>query len=181
MDLKQLQRKACGACVISPYESKIEIGAQSQRLSRAIADDTAGCERISAGLILMPPKKVARPHIHKNNEIILFVVEGWGAALVGPDLEPIFHGPGDFLYIPAGCEHLGINLSGKDRIVIAEIRTDPQFNEDVVVLPELEDKAHKIAEDLWKKFDAGDILPEAKTESSVFSYDQVKEEYKVSA
>ncbi len=125
----------------------------------------------------MPPKKIARPHIHKDNEIVLFIVEGWGAALVGPNMEPIFHGPGDFLYFPAGVEHVGINLSSTDRIVLAEIRTDPQFNEDVIVLPELEDKAHKVAEELWEKFEKGEILPEAKTESSVFHYDQAKEQF----
>ena len=177
MDLKHLPRKAAGGCVISPYESKIEIGAQSQRLSRAMANDTAGCSNISGGLIIMPPKKIARPHIHKDNEIVLFIVEGWGAALVGPDMEPIFHGPGDFLYFPAGVEHVGINLSSTDRIVLAEIRTDPHFNKDVIVLPELEKKAHEVAADLWKKFDAGEIIPEAKHESSVFHYDQSKEQF----
>jgi uncharacterized RmlC-like cupin family protein len=178
MNLDKLPRKQQGACVISPYEAKIEVGAQSQRLSRAMADDTAGCQHISGGLIIMPPKKIARPHIHKDNEIVLFIVEGWGAALIGPDMEPMFHGPGDFLYIPAGLEHVGINLSSTDRIVLAEIRTDPKFNEDVIVLPELEERAQKTADELWKKFEAGEILPEAKTSSSVFSYDQSKEKYK---
>ena len=72
---------------------------------------------------------------------------------------------------------MGINLSGTDRIVLAEIRTDPKFNEDVIVLPELEEKAHQVAEELWRQFDAGEILPEATTESAVFSYDQSKEKY----
>jgi uncharacterized RmlC-like cupin family protein len=178
MDLKHIHRTKCGAYVISPYESKIEIGAQKQRLSRVMANDTAGCTKISGGLIIMPPKKVARPHIHKDNEIVLFIAEGWGAALVGPDMEPIFHGPGDFLYFPAGCEHVGINLSSTDRIVLAEIRTDPHFNEDVIVLPELEEKAMQTAEKLWKQFESGEILPEAKTQSSVFSYNPDKEEFK---
>ena len=66
--------------------------------------------------------------MHQKNEMVLFILEGWGAALVGPELEPIYHRPGDFIYIPAGVEHLGINLSSTDRIVIAEIRTDPHFN-----------------------------------------------------
>ncbi len=45
------------------------------------------------------------------------------------------------------------------------------------MLPELNDKTQEIAEDLWKKFDAGEILSEAQTESSVFSYDQAREAY----
>ncbi len=142
-----------------------------------MAQDTAGCSHISGGLIIMPPKKIARPHIHKDNEIVLFIVEGWGAALVGPEMTPIFHGPGDFLYFPAGVEHVGINLSSTDRIVLAEIRTDPKFNDDVIVLPELEEKAHQVAAELWEKFEKGEIIPEAKTESSVFNYDQSKEQF----
>jgi hypothetical protein len=50
--------------------------------------------------------------------------------------------------------------------VLAEIRTDPHFNADVVVLPALEEQAHKIAADLWTQFEAGTILPEAKTASA---------------
>lgn len=178
MDLKHLQRKAAGASTFSPYESRIEIGAHKQRLSHVLAQDTAGCAAISAGLIVMSPKKMAKAHLHKNNEIILIVLEGWGAALVGPKLEPIFHGPGDFFYIPAGVEHLGVNLSGSQRLVLAEIRTDPKFNEDLVLLPELEDLAQKIAKDLWKKFEKGKIMPEAQIESPVFCYQPSKEEHK---
>ena len=177
MDLKHLPREAAGGCVISPYDSKIEVGPQHQRISRAVANDTAGTSRISGGLIIMPPGKISRPHIHKDNEIVLFIVEGWGVALSGPDMKPIFHGPGDFLYFPAGCEHVGINLSSTDRIVLAEIRTDPHFNEDVIVLPELEEKVHQIAPDLQKKFAAGEIIPEAKHESPVFHYEQSKEQF----
>jgi|GEM_PF-1839602 len=177
MDLKHLPRKAAGASTFSPYESKIEIGAHNQRLSHVLAQDTAGCQGISAGLIVMPPKKMAKAHIHKNNEIVLFVLEGWGAALVGPNLEPIFHGPGDFFYFPAGVEHLGINLSDTQRLVLIEIRTDPKFNEDLVLLPELQAKAQDIAKDLWQKFKAGEIMPETRTQNPIFVYDESKEEH----
>jgi uncharacterized RmlC-like cupin family protein len=166
MNRKELPRQACGAKVLSPYESTIEIGAQAQRLCHVLSKKTVDCRHISAGLIVMPPHKVARPHLHQAHEMVLFIVEGWGAALVGPTLAPIYHGPGDFIYIPAGVEHLGINLSRTDRIVIAEIRTDPYFNADVVLLPALEEKAQQIAADLRTQFATGEILPEAKTESA---------------
>jgi len=166
MHLPALPREACGAKVISPYESTIEMGAQAQALCHVISKKTVACTHISAGLIVMPPHKVARPHMHQEHEMVLFILEGWGAALVGPDLEPIYHRPGDFIYIPAGVEHLGINLSRTERIVLAEIRTDPHFNDDLVVLPDLEEKAHQIAAELWTQFEAGTILPEAKRESA---------------
>ena len=91
MHLPALPREACGAKVLSPYESTIEMGAQSQALCHVISKKTVACTQISAGLIVMPPHKVARPHLHQAHEMVLFILEGWGAALVGPDLKPIYH------------------------------------------------------------------------------------------
>src|SRR5262245_36573492 len=161
-----LPREACGAKVLSPYESTIEMGAQSQALCHVISTKTVDCTQISAGLIGMPPHNVARPHLQQAHEMVLFILEGWGAALVGPDLQPLYHRPGDFIYIPAGVAHLGINLSRTARIVLAEIRTDPHFNADVVLLPELEEQAQQIAADLQTQFAAGKVLSEAKTASA---------------
>jgi hypothetical protein len=55
MHLPALPREACGAKVISPYESTIEMGAQSQQLCHVISQKTVACTQISAGLIVMPP------------------------------------------------------------------------------------------------------------------------------
>jgi uncharacterized RmlC-like cupin family protein len=46
-------------------------------------------------------------------------------------------GPGDFVYIPAGVPHLPINRT--DQPVFAVIaRTDPNEQESVVLMPELD-------------------------------------------
>jgi uncharacterized RmlC-like cupin family protein len=47
-------------------------------------------------------------------------------------------GPGDIVYIPAGVPHLPINRS--DEPVVAVVaRTDPNEQESVVVMPELDE------------------------------------------
>src|SRR5258708_3351274 len=119
--------------VTSIRDAKLVYGAQSQSLLIGAAQDLCGCNHISAGLVWMPPSKVSKPHLHKNNELIIFFIEGWSATLFGPNLDEIvYHGPGDFLFIPEGIEHLGVNLSDEHRVVAIETRTDPKFNEDVV-------------------------------------------------
>ena len=141
----------------SPSEGQTIQGVQSQHLVQGITDEMCGCEHISAGFVFMPPAKVAKPHIHKNNELIIFFLEGWGAALIGEELKPVFHGPGDFLFVPEGVIHMGVNLSTEHRVTGVEMRTDPHFNEDVVIMTELEEKANKIAAEMREQFAAGTI------------------------
>jgi uncharacterized RmlC-like cupin family protein len=143
--------------VISTRTGEVTIGPQSQRLIPSITQALCGAEHISAGFLVMPPGKVAKPHIHRDNELIIFFLEGWGVALIGPDFEPFFHGPGDFLYIPEGVMHFGVNLSTEHRVVAIEMRTDPHFNEDVILFPKLEKKAEKAAAKLRKQFADGTL------------------------
>lgn len=45
---------------------------------------------------------------------------------------------GDFVYIPAGVPHLPGNRSSTDPVIVVVARTDPNEQESVVVLPELD-------------------------------------------
>src|SRR5690242_6361490 len=111
----------------------------------------------------MPPGKVAKPHIHAKSETIVFIVEGWVATIYdhGGALKTMYHGPGDFLFIPEGIIHLGVNLSTCNRAVFAEVRTEKQYNEDVVLQPEYTSRVEALAAELQAKFMAGTLdLPE---------------------
>jgi uncharacterized RmlC-like cupin family protein len=46
---------------------------------------------------------------------------------------------GDFFYIPADVPHLPYNLSASEPCVAVIARTDPNDQESVVLLPDLED------------------------------------------
>ena len=50
--------------------------------------------------------------------------------------------PGDFVYIPAGTPHLPVNASDSEPCVALVARTDPNEQESVVLLPELDGLPH---------------------------------------
>lgn len=136
-------------------------GKQGQRLIRGITHSLCGSTGLSAGFVVMPGGRVATAHLHERCESILFIIEGWAATLQGPNLEPRFSGPGDFIFIPDNIIHAAVNLSDTHRVIAVEMRNEKHFNEDVVVFPELAQKVEAVAADLRSKFEAGGLpLPE---------------------
>jgi uncharacterized RmlC-like cupin family protein len=103
-----------------------------------IAAETVGSKGICMHLLTIPPGGRAKAHMHANHETAIYVLEGEAVALYGDRLQ--HHAvtkAGDLFYIPAGMPHLPINLTSKPiSAVIA--RTDPNEQESVVLLPELE-------------------------------------------
>ncbi len=141
----------------SHLDSQSLLGPQGQRLIPTITQEKCGSDALSACTVVMPPGRASKVHLHEKNDIIVIVVEGHAATLIGDDMEPVYHGQGEFIYVPAGVTHAAVNLSPKNRLVAFEVRTDPHFNEDVVLLPHLEDKlAEKVAY-LHKHFHAGKL------------------------
>ncbi|WP_405167398.1 cupin domain-containing protein [Nocardia sp. NBC_01499] len=122
--------------VVAAGDVAKEIGSQGQQLVPCITRETAGSQGISAGMVNMPPGKVSRAHYHAHSEIIVVCLRGHAATLVGPNLTPYVHGPGEFVYIPEGVVHVGVNLSETEDLVAVEMRTDPMFNDDVVLTPD---------------------------------------------
>ena len=103
-----------------------------------IAAETVGSKGICMHLLTIPPGGRAKAHMHESHETAIYVLDGEAVALYGDCLQ--HHAvtkAGDLFYIPAGVPHLPINLSDKPvSAVIA--RTDPNEQESVVLLPELE-------------------------------------------
>jgi uncharacterized RmlC-like cupin family protein len=114
------------------------VGLQGQRLLPCITREACGAAGISAGMVYMPPRTRSKAHYHANSEIIVVCVRGRAATLIGPESKPYFHGPGEFIYIPEGVVHTAVNLSTTDDLVAVEMRTDPEFNDDVVLTPQYE-------------------------------------------
>lgn len=133
------------------------LGSQGQKLIPTITQENCGSDALSACTVVMPPGKTSKAHLHEDNDIIVIVVEGHAATLIGEAMEPAYHGQGEFIFIPAGVPHAAVNLSAKDRLVAFEVRTDPHFNEDVVLLPHLEDKLAKTTAYLQKMFPTGKL------------------------
>lgn len=138
--------------VCRPEKSEETMGAQEQLLTPCITRQVCGAEGISAGMVNMPPGVRAKAHYHAYSEIIVYCLQGHIAALIGPEMTPHFHYPGEFIYIPEGVIHVAVNLSESENATAVEIRTDPHFNEDVILTPEYEHGVDNIVADLRKDF-----------------------------
>ncbi|WP_416563958.1 cupin domain-containing protein [Nocardia testacea] len=139
------------ARVVSATDIEEVVGPQNQFLVPCVTSETCGTEAISAGLVNMPPGKISRAHYHAHSETIVVCTRGTAATLIGPDLVPHVHGPGEFLYIPAGVVHVAVNLSDADDLVALDIRTDPKFSEDLILTPEFDEAAAEIAARLQRE------------------------------
>ena len=92
-------------------------------------------------LVTVPPRGRAKAHLHESHETALYVLEGETVTLYGDRLQHHFvTRAGDLAYIPAGVPHLPVNLSESPASAVIA-RTDPNEQESVVLLPELEDLA----------------------------------------
>jgi uncharacterized RmlC-like cupin family protein len=103
-----------------------------------VAAETVGSTGICMHLVTIPPGGRARAHLHASHETALYVLSGETVTLYGDRLQHhIVTRAGDLAYIPAGVPHLPVNLTGEPASAVIA-RTDPNEQESVVLLPELE-------------------------------------------
>jgi uncharacterized RmlC-like cupin family protein len=103
-----------------------------------IAAETVGSKGICMHLLTIPPGGRAKAHMHASHETAIYVLDGEAVALYGDRLQhQTVTKAGDLFYIPAGVPHLPVNLTDKPASAVIA-RTDPNEQESVVLLPELE-------------------------------------------
>jgi uncharacterized RmlC-like cupin family protein len=126
------------ACrLLQPGESFI--GKQGLHYAVAISGETVGAHAIHMQLVTIPPGGRARAHKHSTHETAIYALTGTSGVWHGERLE--HHTsiePGSFFYIPADVPHLPYNPSLTDSVVAVIARTDPNEQESVVLLPELD-------------------------------------------
>jgi uncharacterized RmlC-like cupin family protein len=114
-------------------------GKQGLSYKAGIAAETVGSQGICMHLLEMPPGGRARPHLHENHETAIYVISGDSEMWFGENLEEhMLIEPGSLVYIPAGVPHLPANRSETEPCIAVIARTDPNEQESVVLLPELE-------------------------------------------
>jgi len=90
-------------------------------------------------LITIPPGGRAKAHMHESHETAIYVLSGEVESFYGEGLrERMVARAGDFIYVPAGVPHLPVNLSQTEPARAVVARTDPNEQESVVLLPELD-------------------------------------------
>jgi uncharacterized RmlC-like cupin family protein len=132
--MEQTSQLACR--VVRPRDTYD--GKQGLTYFCGIAAQTVGSKGICMHLLTIPPGARAKAHLHEQHETAIFILEGETVTLYGERLEHRMHNKaGDLVYIPAGVPHLPVNLGDKPASAVIA-RTDPNEQESVVLLPELE-------------------------------------------
>lgn len=104
-----------------------------------VSAEVSGSRGLWLGMIRIPPRARANAHMHEAHETAIYVLQGAGEMWFGDALqEHITFSAGDFVYIPAGVPHVPSNPSATDEIVGIAARTDPNEQESVILIPELE-------------------------------------------
>ncbi len=114
-------------------------GKQGHMYAPAIAAETVGSKAIHMQLLTIPPGEVSRAHKHEAHETALYVLSGVSGVWWGDRLEQhAVAGAGEFVYIAANVPHMPYNRSSTEPCTAVIARTDPNEQESVVLLPELE-------------------------------------------
>ncbi|RAP77519.1 cupin domain-containing protein [Paenibacillus montanisoli] len=114
-------------------------GKQGFDYKEAISAQTAGSSALCMHLLTIPPGGRAKAHLHESHESSIYVLSGHAAMWYGERLEEhVEVETGDFLYIPAGVPHLPYNPSKTEPCTAVIARTDPNEQESVTLLPELD-------------------------------------------
>jgi uncharacterized RmlC-like cupin family protein len=114
-------------------------GKQGLQYNVGISAESVGSQAIHMQLVTIPPSGRARAHKHATHETAIYVLTGESGIWHGERLEHhTIVRPGDFFYIPADVPHLPYNPSATETVTAVIARTDPNEQESVVLLPELE-------------------------------------------
>ena len=115
------------------------VGRQGFTYAPAISAETVGAKALHMQLLTMPPGARAKAHRHEQHETAIYVLSGVSGTYYGENLEHHFVArAGDFVYIPAGLPHLPYNMSPTEPCTAIVARTDPNEQESVAMLPELD-------------------------------------------
>ncbi|MRG55663.1 cupin domain-containing protein [Phyllobacterium sp. SYP-B3895] len=113
-------------------------GKQGLNYFEGIAAETVGSTGICMHILTIPPGARAKAHMHESHETAIYMLSGEAHTWYGEGLkEHIIVHAGELFYIPPGVPHLPANLSNTPCTAIIA-RTDPNEQESVVLLPELD-------------------------------------------
>lgn len=114
-------------------------GAQKLLYNVGISAESVGATGIHMQLCTIPPKARSKAHKHASHETAIYALSGESHVWYGERLENhCVVRPGDFFYIPANVPHLPFNTSETEPAVVLIARTDPNEQESVELLDELD-------------------------------------------
>jgi uncharacterized RmlC-like cupin family protein len=115
------------------------VGKQGLSYSAGVYAENTGARAICLHLLTIPPGGRAKAHLHANHESAVYMLSGEVVVFHGEGLrQRDVMRAGDFIFIPASVPHLPINASQSEPATAVIARTDPNEQESVVLLPELD-------------------------------------------
>jgi uncharacterized RmlC-like cupin family protein len=115
-----------------------EVGVTGLVYAAGLSAETVGSRALCLQLVTIAPGARGTAHLHDQHESGIYVVSGEVVMWFGERLaDAVVARPGDFVYIPAGAPHVPANY-GDEPAVGVLARTDPNAQESVVLLPELD-------------------------------------------
>ncbi len=128
-------------CTLIPPGGRYS-GRQGLDYGAGVSAQSAGARALCMHRLTIPPGGRAKAHLHEDHESSIYVMSGAGEMWWGPRLEHrMVASAGDFIHIPAGVPHLPMN-TGEAPLEVVVARTDPNEQESVVELPELDSLPH---------------------------------------
>ncbi|MCX8256433.1 hypothetical protein RHAL1_00471 [Beijerinckiaceae bacterium RH AL1] len=114
-------------------------GKQGHVYRPAISAEAVGSKALHMQLLEIAPGERAHAHKHERHETAIHVLKGVSGCFWGDRLQHhAIAGAGEFVYIAADVPHLPYNRSDSEPVIAVIARTDPNEQESVVLLPELE-------------------------------------------
>ena len=115
------------------------VGKQALVYAPGISTESVGAHAIHLQVVTIPAGGRAKAHRHDGHETGIYILSGESGMWYGERLEEHLSAKsGDFVYIPADMPHLPYNPSDTENCVAVIARTDPNEQESVVLLPELD-------------------------------------------
>ena len=127
-----------GCCVVVKANAPF-LGKQGFNYAPAVSSETVGSKGLHMQLITMPPGAWGKTHKHELHETAIYVLSGVGGTYYGENLEHhVVARAGEFLYMPPNVPHLPYNMSKTEPAIAVIARTDPNDQESVILMPELD-------------------------------------------
>jgi len=134
---QKIKSKACKVIEAVGQHS----GKQGLSYFQGVSAETVGSSQLCMHLINVPAGGRAKVHKHEHHETTIYVLSGEAYTLFGDQLQHVVKSSaGDMVFIPADIPHLPINL-GNEPVIGVVARTDPNEQESLILLPELEEFA----------------------------------------
>jgi uncharacterized RmlC-like cupin family protein len=139
-DMSEKPKSFAGRAVCAVLRAQAPyIGKQGLSYAPAVSAETVGASAIHMQLLTIPPGGRAKTHKHEAHETAIYVLSGEAGMYYGDNLDQhLVARAGDFVYIPANVPHQPYNMSETEPSVAVVARTDPNEQESVVLMPELD-------------------------------------------